>query len=57
MAKKNLNSDSTENKYSNEPKTDYSPKQKTLREQVLLGIKFFLVFGIGFLLLWLFEKY
>ncbi|RJQ71949.1 MAG: hypothetical protein C4519_19175 [Desulfobacteraceae bacterium] len=40
-----------------EPEIDHSPKAITLRDQIIFGVKLFAVFGIIFLMFWLYEKY
>lgn len=40
-----------------EPEVDYSAKITPMRDQIIFGIKMFAVFGIIFLMLWLYEKF
>lgn len=35
---------------------DYSPRTYTLREKLIYGMKLFIFFGIGMLLLWLVNR-
>ncbi|MFO7665789.1 MAG: hypothetical protein R6V76_04155 [Desulfobacterales bacterium] len=35
---------------------DYSPRTYTLREKLIYGMKIFIIFGIGMLLLWLMNR-
>ena len=45
-----------ESRPSSEPEIDYAPKVYTLRQQLVFLAKLFLITGIFFILLWLFEK-
>jgi hypothetical protein len=45
-----------ESRPSSEPEIDYAPKVYTLRQQLVFLGKLFLITGIFFILLWLFEK-
>jgi hypothetical protein len=49
--------DPTEVRPSTGPEIDYSPKTFTLRDQIVFGVKLFVVAGILLLMLWLVEKY
>lgn len=57
MRKKSVNqANAIKNKPSTAPEIDYSPKKYTLREQILFGVKMFVVMGIFWLIIWLIEK-
>lgn len=49
--------DAIESKPSAGPEINYSPKPHTLQEQIIFGVKLFLISGIILLILWLLEKY
>lgn len=46
-------SDSMESKLPSGPEVDYSPKTYTLRKQILMGLKLFIIAGMIFFLFWL----